>query len=62
MVITSTPYLTCGQISTGSTDILEDAYGLKSEYADVYEFLGNETATPGDELVNKLLILISNGK
>jgi hypothetical protein len=55
MDITSTPFITYREINVDDTDVFEDAWGLKSEFSDVYSYLGKTDTGPDDCLVERLL-------
>lgn len=62
MGLISTPFLTYREISTSDNDLYEDAYGLKSEFTDVFSFLGNFESEPGFEAVERLIARASERK
>ena len=60
MDLTSTPFITYGDINVNETELLEDAWGISSEFNDVLNFLGSVESDPGDYLVDRILGAISN--
>lgn len=59
MDLTSTPFITYQEINVDETDLFEDAWGIRSEFSDVLNFLGSVDADPGDCLVERILGYIS---
>ena len=59
MDLTSTPFITSKEINVDKTDLYEDAWGIRSEFNDVLEFLGSVDADPGDCLVKRILGSVS---
>jgi hypothetical protein len=55
MVYKSTPFLSYHDIRTKDIDIIEDAFGLKSEFNDVISFLGFVESPPGNNLTKNLI-------
>ena len=55
MDITSTHFLTFREIIVDDTDLFEDAWGFKSEFSDIYDFLGKPDTGPYDCLVDKIV-------
>ena len=62
MGLTSTPYLSYHEINVNETDLLEDAWGLDSQYSDVIQFLGEYKPEPGKELISSLIELVRDLK
>jgi hypothetical protein len=56
---TSTPFISYHEIDVKETDLLEDAWGLNSGFSDVIEFLGEFNFEPGDELISRVIELLS---
>ncbi len=55
MVYKSTPFLSYYDISTIEIDIIEDAFGIKSEFHDVISLLGLVESPPGNNLTKNLI-------
>lgn len=62
MVLISTPFVAYHEIVVKETDLLEDAWGLNSVYSDVIQFLGEYKPEPENELISRLVELISEYK
>ncbi len=58
MVYNSTPFISYHDIKVENTDLIEDAYGLNSEYYDVINLLGLIKCVPGKRLTGKLINII----
>ena len=52
---TSTPFIAYREINVDDTDVFEDAWGFKSEFSDVYSFLGKPDKGPDDCLVDRIM-------
>ncbi len=50
-----TPFLSYQSIRTEDIDLIEDAFGLYSEFNDVIALLGKLKTTPGKRLTNSLI-------
>ena len=61
MDITSTPFITYQEINVDDTDVFEDAWGFKSEFSDVYGYLGKTDTGPDDGLIDRLMENIKKG-
>ena len=59
MGLISTPFITYREIFAGDSDLVEDAFGLKGEFPDVYSFLGSYECEHGDKAADRLLILMA---
>lgn len=59
MDLTSTPFITYKDINVDETDLYEDAWGIRSEFSDVLDFLGSVDADPGECLVQRILGSVS---
>ena len=59
MDLTSTPFITYKDIDVDETDLYEDAWGIRSEFSDVLDFLGSVDADPGECLVQRILGSVS---
>ena len=59
MGLTSTPFISYHEIKVDDKDILEDAWGLNSDFCDVISFLGRIDPDPGDKLIARLIEKIS---
>jgi len=55
MVITSTPFVKYHDIKVNDVDLLEDAWGLNSDFCDVTAVLRQIKVTPGKRLTKKLI-------
>ncbi len=55
MGINSTQFLSYYDIRTENIDIIEDAFGLNSEFSDVIALLGKVKAVPGRRLTKALI-------
>ena len=62
MGLISTPFISYHEINVKETDLLEDAWGLNSVYSDVIQFLGEYKPEPENELISRLVELISEYK
>lgn len=62
MVLTSTPYLSYHEINVKETDLLEDAWGLNSDFSDVIQFIGEYNPEPGNQLIYSLIELVRESK
>jgi hypothetical protein len=58
MGIKSTPFITFHEINVTDTDLLEDAWGLNSEFCDVIGFLGRIKPEPDSHLIGSLIELV----
>ena len=59
MDLTSTPFITYKDINVDETDLYEDAWGIRSEFIDVLDFLGSVDTDPGECLVQRILGSVS---
>jgi hypothetical protein len=50
-----TPILSSGKIKVDDIDLYEDAWGLKNEFTDVLELLGQLEVVPGKYLTQALI-------
>ncbi len=55
MVLNSTPFITFREIKIKDIDLIEDAWGLNSEFFDVFELLGQLNVQPGRILTTSLI-------
>jgi len=55
MGLNSTQFLSYYDIRTENIDIIEDAFGLNSEFSDVIALLGKVKAVPGRRLTKALI-------
>jgi hypothetical protein len=55
MVHNSTPFISYHDIKVEDIDIIEDAYGINSEFYDVICFLGLMKSIPGRNLTKTLI-------
>ena len=55
MGLTSTPFISYHDINLNETDLFEDAWGLRAEFSDVIELLGQVKPVPGTRLTKKLI-------
>jgi hypothetical protein len=55
MGLTSTPFLSYHEINTKETDLLEDAWGLYSDFGDVIRLLEEYKLTPEEHLISSLI-------
>ncbi len=55
MGLNSTQFLSYHDIRTENIDIIEDAFGLNSEFSDVIALLGKVKAVPGRRLTKALI-------
>lgn len=62
MGLISTPFLTYREIKTADSDLIEDAFALRTEFSEVYEFLGSIDCRPRDAMVEQLVKRISERK
>ena len=60
MGLISTQFLSYHQIKVDDTDLIEDAWGLSSEFSDVIMFLDQEKPVPEKQLTTKLIEKIRN--
>ena len=51
----STPFISYHNINLIDVDLIEDAWGLNSEYCDVIMFLRQIEVVPGKMLTNRLI-------
>jgi hypothetical protein len=58
MVSTSTPFITYSDIKVEETDLFDDAWGFRSEFADVLMMLGEVDPSPGERMAEQLIELI----
>jgi hypothetical protein len=59
MGLTSTQFLTYSDISVSDCDLIDDAFGLKSEFNDVLCFLGSAETEVPEKVMCSLLARIS---
>ena len=55
MGLTSTQLIDYSEIEVESTDLFEDAFGIRAEFSDVIAFLKMESFEPGKDLLKKLM-------
>jgi len=55
MGLNSTPFLSYHDIRTEDIDLIEDAFGLSSEFHDVIAFLREIKSVPGNRLTQSLI-------
>ena len=55
MGLTYTQLIAYSEIEVADIDLFEDAFGIRSEFADVIAFLKTASFEPGKDLLNKLL-------
>jgi len=55
MDLNSTHFLSFHEIRTEDIDLIEDAFGLCSEFIDVIAFLGMIKSVPGNRLTSSLI-------
>jgi len=55
MGLNSTPFLSYRDIKVEETDLIEDAWGLTSEFCDVIDLLGLLKVDPGKRLTKNLI-------
>jgi hypothetical protein len=55
MGLNSTPFLSYHDIRTENIDLIEDAFGLNSEFSDVISLLGLVKTVPGRRLTKNLI-------
>ena len=55
MGLTSTPFISYHDIKVEDIDLIEDAWGLNSEFCDVIDLLGQIKTVPGKRLTNRLI-------
>jgi len=55
MGLTSTHLISYHDIRVNGIDLIEDAWGLNSEFYDVIDFLGQIQPVPGKHLTKKLI-------
>jgi len=55
MGLNSTPFLSYHDIRTENIDLIEDAFGLNSEFSDVISLLGLVKTFPGRRLTKNLI-------
>ena len=55
MGLISTPFITFRDIKVENVDLIEDAWGLNSEFYDVLELLGQLKVAPGKCLTSSLI-------
>ena len=55
MGLNSTPFISYHEIDVEEIDLIEDAWGLNSEFCDVIELLGQVKAVPRKRLTKKLI-------
>jgi hypothetical protein len=58
MVLTSTQFITFGEIKVDDTDLIEDAWGINSEFHDVIELLRQIEPVPERCLTTSLITKI----
>ena len=62
MGLTSTPFISYQEINVKETDLFEDAWGLNSEFCDVIQYLGKSKPEPDNQLISRLIELVSEHK
>ena len=55
MGLTSTPFLSYRDIKTDKTDLFEDAFGIYSQFSDVFGLLNHVRPVPGRKLMRRLI-------
>jgi len=55
MGLISTPFLTYRDIKVKEIDLLEDAWGINSEFCEVFELLRQVDPVPEKQLTNNLI-------
>lgn len=58
MGLTSTPFISYHEINVNETDLLDDAWGLKSGLSDVIQLLDEYKPEPGSKLISSLVELV----
>jgi hypothetical protein len=58
MGLISTPFISYHNIKVKDVDLIEDAWGLNSEFSDVIELLKQIKAVPGRRLSKRLITKI----
>jgi hypothetical protein len=62
MGLTFTPFISYHEINVRENDLLDDAWGLKSEFGDVIQLLDEYKPDPGSEMVSSLIELFKEPK
>jgi len=55
MGLTSTPFISYHNIKVKDVDLIEDAWGINSEFCDVIDLLRQIKAVPGRRLTKRLI-------
>ena len=55
MGLISTPFISYHEINVSETDLLDDAWGLNTDYSDVIQLLDEYRPEPGSELISSLI-------
>ena len=55
MGLNSTPFISYCDIKVENIDLIEDAWGLNSEFCDVIDLLGQLKSVPGKSLTTDLI-------
>jgi len=58
MDLFSTQFISYDDIRVEEIELIEDAWGLKSEFSDVMSFLDHVESVPDQSLTNKLMEMI----
>ena len=54
MGLTSTQFISYSEIEVKSIDLIEDAFGIRTEFSDVIAFLKQASFEPGKDLLKRL--------
>ena len=60
MELFSTQFISYDDIRVEEIELIEDAWGMKSEFYDVFTLLGQVNTAPGPQLTSKLIEKIRN--